>query len=64
MVSMTTKSQNQLKLLNLVTMATKKNGKRVDLMLNKEGDNKNIRFWKTIYESWGFHEFGNHGNQK
>ena len=55
MVSMTTKSQNQPKLFNLVTMETKKNGKKVDLMLNKEGYNKNICFWKTIYESWGFH---------
>ena len=23
--------------------------------LYKEGGNKNIGFWKIIYESWGFH---------
>ena len=45
---MAIKSYNQLKFLNLVTMATKQNCIKGVFDTYKEGGNRNIGFWKII----------------
>ena len=49
LVSMAIRSRNQLKFLNVVTMATTKIvSKLIVMLINVEGTNTNIGFWKII----------------
>ena len=49
LVSMAIRSRNQLKFLNVVTMATTKIvSKLIVMLINFEGTNTNIGFWKII----------------
>ena len=55
MVSMTIKSSNQLKLLNLVTMATTTNCIKALFDANKEGSKENTGLGEITVENYGFH---------
>ena len=54
-VSMATKSYDQIKFLNYVTMATTKNCIKIDFDANKECGNTDIGVCKIIKDNCGIH---------